>query len=736
MKRRTFLLGGLITLIYEWIITACAPSPQSKVSSKSSIPSVDISHASISSPPPREVPLSVTLLPDDKDKAILSDGIQDTTDIADEAHTFSIQLLPNTESVTLSINLEPKELQELHLYKSSELDTHLWHQEDEPVVIQENSTRAHVVIRKSGEYIVGRPAPLGIAPTTWFDDTPSFQAGFHELVVSGIGSNEKEEFVKSLNKDGMYGFSLARRGTQKVALIFIHGMYDEHKERFEEFFSWIKKDAPQALRDFFFEHCMFLSFKFDTRRMIDENALNLLSFTDSHGVMPFLLVGFSMGGLLARVAHALSFHQGNTTCLGVITLATPHHGSPLAIPKWVRGALAKLLFGAQVYTLYLIAINNFFTPIQFKTYSRKIVEALKNTSDAIFPAGFRCLFGDNNDPAIPSLKFISSFAVGQFPLVLGEELSPSDQYGVVCDKVSTSVLSTVLEYEKKETAFGCRTNFAKLTALLEEKAGVSSKPFLTVYGGYYEDITSETTSLNYIKIFSHNSKAQNVVKERSRAFEGSMLRIFNTILFPLIPTTGKGTILSHHFNDGLVPLSSQLNLMDGPSFVSSKATRDKLEYDEEVIQSRLPTCIKTVRIFKNRNHAQMSQRGDNDSFFMQLGEDLQGYIAEYHASASFDISANDYIELGKTLDAMFTVSQTTSFQDSNGKGTFTENSHITQTKFSPDSTYSDTVGVGVMVYKERIKNQNGFSLTQWEDTTTYQLYFGRILGKWYVIGSR
>ncbi len=735
MKRRTFLLGGLITLVYEWVITACVPSLQSKVASKSSIPSVDIPHTNISSSPPPEVSLPVALLPYDKDKATLSSGAQDITNIADEAHIFSVQLLPTVESVTLSINLNSPKAHELRLYKSSEPNTHLWREEDEPVVMQENSTRAHVVIRRSGEYIIGRPTSLGITPTTWFDDTPSFQVGFHELVASGIGSNEKEEFVEILNRDGLYEFSLARRGTQKVAIIFVHGMYDEHKERFEEFFSWIKKDAPKVLRDFFFEHCMFFSFKFDTRRMIDENALKLLSRATSYGVMPFLLVGFSMGGLLARVAHALSFLQGNTTCLGVVTLATPHHGSPLAIPKWVRSALAKLLFGAQVYTLYLIAINNFFAPIQFKTYSRKIIEALKNTSDAIFPAGFRCLFGDNNDPAIPNLKFVSSFAVGQFPLVLPEELSPLDQYGVVCDKVSTSVSSTIFEYEKKETVFGCRTNFAKLTALLEEKAGVSSKPFLTVYGGYYGDITPDANSLNYIRNFSHNS-AQSMVKERSSAFEGSMLRIFNTILFPLIPTTEKGTILPHYFNDGLVPLSSQLNLTDGPSFVSSGATRDKLDYDGEVIQRRFPSCIKTARIFKNRNHAQMLERGDTESLFMQLGEDLQGYVAEYHASTSFDISANDYIELGKTLEAMFTASQTTSFQDSNGKGTFTKNSRVTQTKFSPDSIYPDTVGVGVTVYKNRVKNQNGFSLTQWEDTTTYQLYFGRILAKWYIIGGR
>ncbi len=735
MKRRTFLLGGLIAL-YEWIVSACAPSPQSKVSSKVSILSVDIPHTSIPSPPSQEVPLSVTLLSYDKDKAVLSAGTQDVIGIADEAHTFSIQLLPTVESVTLSINLDSPKSQELRLYKSSELDTHLWHQEDEPIVIQENSTKAHVVIRKSGEYIVGKPVPLGIAPTTWFDDAPSFQVGFHELAVSGIGSNEKEEFVENLNKDGMYGFSLARRGTQKVALIFIHGMHDEHKERFEEFFSWIKNVAPQALRDFFVEHCIVLSFKFDTRRMIDENALKLLSRTTSYGVMPFLLVGFSMGGLLARVAHALSFLQGNTTCLGVITLATPHHGSPLAIPKWVRASLVKLLFGAQVYTLYLIAINNFFTPIQFKTYSRKIIEALKNTSDAIFPAGFRCLFGDNNNPAIPNLKFISSFAVGPISLSFTEELSSLDQYGVVCDKVSMPISTSIFEYEKKETLFGCRTNFAKLTALLEEKAGVSSRPFLTVYGGYYEDIILDATNLNYIRNFSYDSKAQILVKERSRAFEGSMLRIFNTILFPLIPTIAKGTILPHHFNDGLVPLSSQLNLMDGSSFVSSGATRDKLTYDLEVIQSRLPMCIKIARIFKNRNHAQMSQRGDDDTFFLQLLQDIQGYVIDYQKTVSFDISANDYIELEKTVNAMFTTSQTSSFQDSNGKGTFTENSHVTQTKFLPDSAYPDTAGASVTVYKERIKNQNGFSSTLWEDTTTHQLYFGRILGKWYVIGGR
>ena len=100
-------------------------------------------------------------------------------------------------------------------------------------------------------------------------------------------------------------------------------------------------------------------FVYDSRLSIDENAQNLVTVIDNIDTFTgweqedldaghFVLLAHSMGGLVARAAMNKQFTEGldageflGNRVISLITLGTPHHGSPFAVPLWVADSALR-----------------------------------------------------------------------------------------------------------------------------------------------------------------------------------------------------------------------------------------------------------------------------------------------------------------------------------------------------------------------------------------------------------
>jgi hypothetical protein len=180
---------------------------------------------------------------------------------------------------------------------------------------------------------------------------------------------------------------------EKIPLILVHGdnSYKENKDRWDNFLNWVSGHSD------FDEKYEIWRFHHDTRELIgfDGKSGNAAELGDAINEKfgpdrPILLLVHSRGGLVARsfMSRYGDAHQGDRV-LGLVTLATPHHGSPGAIPDWgletIDGKfrdtdLASVLYGAtgdavvnvaDIGTMGL-AWDNFDGPdngIKYKTFS-------------------------------------------------------------------------------------------------------------------------------------------------------------------------------------------------------------------------------------------------------------------------------------------------------------------------------------------------------------------------------
>ena len=146
---------------------------------------------------------------------------------------------------------------------------------------------------------------------------------------------------------------------EKIPLILVHGdnSYKEKKDRWDNFLDWVSEHSD------FDEKYEIWRFHHDTRELIgfDGQSGNAAELGDAiieqfGPDRPILLLVHSRGGLVTRSYMSMygDGSQGDRV-LGLVTLATPHHGSPGAVPDWgletIDGKfrdtdLASVLYGA------------------------------------------------------------------------------------------------------------------------------------------------------------------------------------------------------------------------------------------------------------------------------------------------------------------------------------------------------------------------------------------------------
>ncbi len=146
---------------------------------------------------------------------------------------------------------------------------------------------------------------------------------------------------------------------EKIPLILVHGdnSYKEKKDRWDAFLDWVDENSG------FDERYEIWRFHHDTRKLIgyDGKSGNASELGDAileqfGSDTPILLLAHSRGGLVSR-SYMCNYGDGRQgdRMLGLVTLATPQHGSPGAVPDWgletIEGKfrdtdLASILYGA------------------------------------------------------------------------------------------------------------------------------------------------------------------------------------------------------------------------------------------------------------------------------------------------------------------------------------------------------------------------------------------------------
>jgi pimeloyl-ACP methyl ester carboxylesterase len=170
----------------------------------------------------------------------------------------------------------------------------------------------------------------------------------------------------------------------RVPLILVHGWQplppeckdEAYKNTWATFLVAFFSDQDRALSDKY----QLFSFSYDTTHHISENGKLLAdNLASIFGAKPVVVVGHSMGGLVARSARVN--HGANIG--GVVTLGTPHHGTVLRRADELL-ALSRVAPGPSVTTTAFVASGAWF---------------LLTGTD-----GARDLDWDNFDGAIPSCR--------------------------------------------------------------------------------------------------------------------------------------------------------------------------------------------------------------------------------------------------------------------------------------------------------------------------------------------
>ena len=124
----------------------------------------------------------------------------------------------------------------------------------------------------------------------------------------------------------------------KTLLILVHGdnSFRAKQDRWEYFLDWVGDNGDVDARYEIWR------FRHDTSRLIgyDGDSGNAKELGDAIAARfgpdrPLLLLAHSRGGLVSR-AYMCGYGDGREgdRVLGLVTLATPHHGSPGAVPDW------------------------------------------------------------------------------------------------------------------------------------------------------------------------------------------------------------------------------------------------------------------------------------------------------------------------------------------------------------------------------------------------------------------
>lgn len=186
----------------------------------------------------------------------------------------------------------------------------------------------------------------------------------------------------------------------QTPLILLHGIGGEDDQKFA---NWDRFLAYTDANPDFQKRFKVYLFRYDSQESVDRVAqvlrATLQMFIRSEHPKPFRVLAYSEGGLLYRQAMADPTVDRHTERL--ITIGTPHHGSPLASPTWMH---AELQSGSRLSALriterlsYWVAKKQYPTfenDFRWDNFDGAIPQADTSPIPAIRP----------NTPALPSFE--------------------------------------------------------------------------------------------------------------------------------------------------------------------------------------------------------------------------------------------------------------------------------------------------------------------------------------------
>ena len=316
---------------------------------------------------------------------------------------------------------------------------------------------------------------------------------------------------------------------ERIALILVHGDgVDEDTSqplnRWDTFINFIaqNKSLFKEFDIYRWRHTTAIPIGFNGTT---GNAKQLAKDLAILGNKKIIFVAHSQGGLICR-----SFMNGNTpqtNVLGLITLATPHHGSPFAVPDW-----DGIVWARKVGTSGLTG-GNLFNELIVTQTTKGLLSMLGISEFSYDRMGSLNLAWDNQDEAI-NLNGNASFPLATFSSPTGfVELSSNDFNAIS----NPSVIDQTILYSAE-----AKNQFGTLKRLNETE---KFKDKIITYGCYDDNLSDNRNFGELLVIFSFFS-------------EHDQLKIVTKFLseFGEIANPGR----TYYANDGLVPLQSALFL--------------------------------------------------------------------------------------------------------------------------------------------------------------------------------
>ena len=380
-----------------------------------------------------------------------------------------------------------------------------------------------------------------------------------DLVKSTINGNEVG-WKLFLNRVQQTNLSQSP-DSQKIPLVLVHGNGNEEETegRWTTFLDYINDNPDYNNFDVYV-------WVHDTSKAVgfNGNTGNATELADciNNYILPgyvsgtkVLFVAHSRGGLVVR--SFMNYGSQGDKVLGLITLGTPHHGSPFAVPDWTA-----VLWGMKVGT----------APAQISSFNMLVGTDGKGFD--IDRIGSLNLAWDNADNAIAGL-ITSDFEVS-FSKNGKVYLTPHD-----FNKINTYSDQTSLYSDNYKNTFGT-------LEYLNQNENYFSK--IVAFAAYDDDLTNNPTWVNF------DSMVQNLIGS-ALSDHYALSAITNLLAYSSEYIASNSSV--YFANDGLVPLQSALFLDISAGNAFSSISNSNVQINYSIIESY--SQIKRSHIFNEGN---------------------------------------------------------------------------------------------------------------------------------------
>jgi len=700
------------------------------------------------SPPPATVivPISFPRLAffldsNDQGKASLTESTDTSGSLLENARAIEISPLTSVDQGSIAVHVALSNQQtpanELSVFKKSPLVADWIKTDIKPVDTQNGYVRVPVPAPSSGaeEYLVaGREKPL--LGNATFENIPSITAPQDPLLTDDIQASSVSRMTSHRKIQSAVWPSIPDNEViknplnKKILAILVHGAGSEGKPGYRwnrlKNFALTKSARSQEFKNSF----DFWSFQYDSTKEVAVNALLLRDAIHSKfGARPYIVIAHSMGGLLAEFLYADEFSR--KTFLGMITLGTPYHGSPYAIPKMFREMVSHQAFPTLKYIMYWGVSNNFVSAIPSPTGQNLVVDPFTDFTPSVFTVGHRCLAFDGFDGEIPTRTYTLPFTVGKDAVRLTETLSNEDRLCVPC-QYSKLYNYTGLSGIPHTNGFPCYFNFVEGLAKLKTYMGSAGWPHAFRYAGYFQELVD----VRYEKVVLFGMAINNLnglLHDRTETREQQALKYAAMDMLSLSSVTG-GIQSPFTPTDGLVHVSSALAHKGRASIVDSRSTNARLILDESVIEQQKPADTIANRLFPDYSHLDMViGKSENDTkLFDQIVTDAFWFKSEYDTLSSNTLSVGEMVSLiQKTTQVVMSIEN---LDEQLVDGVRIRRATVISSQAVPSSTEPNRATVTLKLQKSvTVVKYGGSSYSEGAWVETHVATFGRINSLWYWI---